>query len=80
VVCPFQAYLQDSVYPDLYTLKKTNILQCWLHVKIHERDKCQVGGMWVVVSLDGFAQVLAAWHTKIDPHKLPESAHPRVPC
>ena len=36
--------------------------------------------MLVLVNLDMFAQFLAAWHTNIEPHKLPESAHPKVPC
>ena len=29
--------------------------------------------MLVLVNLDIFAQFLAAWHTNIEPHKLPES-------
>ena len=32
------------------------------HVKIHERDKCQVDAMLVLVNLDMFAQFLAAWN------------------
>ena len=28
--------------------------------------------MLVLVNLDIFAQLLAAWHTNIEPHKLPE--------
>ena len=68
------------------TFPKTNVRQkkgsmlAHTHVKIHERDKCQVDAMLVLVNLDMFAQFLAAWHTKIEPHKLPESAHPKVPC
>ena len=50
------------------------------HVKIHERDKCQVGAMLVLVNLDIFAHFLAAWHINLEPHKKPSSAHPKVPC
>ena len=42
--------------------------------------QCQVGAMLVLVNLDIFAQFLAAWHPSIEPHKLPESAHPKAPC
>ena len=50
------------------------------NVKIHERDKWQVGAMLVLVNLDIFGHCLAACHTNIEPHKLPLSAHPKVPC
>ena len=38
--------------------------------------RCHVGAG----DLDIFGHILAACHTNVEPHKLPLSAHPKVPC